>query len=79
MAVSPTPAELAAEAKCFLCMDNRTLLAVQTYLIASTANAVAETSMDPSTLANLARCYSCLTEEQMLQIQVYLLCAILNA
>lgn len=75
----PTASQLAASSKCFTCLDDKTQMAVQTYLLATTANSVAGTSMDPATLARAAKCFACLTKEQQLQVQLYLLCAILNA
>lgn len=75
MAISCNTDDLAAVAKCFSCLPPRTLLEVQTYLLALIAGA----STDPNTLAVQAKCFSCLDAPTLQQVRVYLLCQIATA
>lgn len=67
--------DLAALAKCFSCLDWKTQMEVQTYLLALIANQ----STDPNTLAAAAKCFSCLDPKTLLEVKVYLLCQIVNS
>lgn len=74
MAVSCTPEDLAAAAKCYTnCLSTETMLAVQTYLLA----VIAGGSTDPAVLVQEAKAFQALRGRQ-LEVQSYLLCQIVN-
>lgn len=75
MSISCDTNDLAGAAKCFSCLPPRTLLEVQTYLLALIAGA----STDPNTLALQAKCFTCLDTATLQQVRVYLLCQIATA
>lgn len=79
MAIDCSPQGLATAAQQFeCCIPDGAHLAVQTYLLAQIANALAGTSTDPKVLANLATCFRCLDGNQA-SVQTFLLCAITTA
>lgn len=70
MAIACEPTELAALAKCFLCMTQDEIEAVKTYLLATLAGG----SLDPETLLAEAKCFQCIDRETARNLQNYLLC-----
>jgi hypothetical protein len=74
MAISCTPQDLAAEAKCYCFADKRLSSSVMIYLLAQLAG-------DTSTPAELARksaCFCISDQKSRDAVIVYLLCAIVN-
>ncbi len=74
MAISCTPADLAAAAKCFQCLPSEQKQWIDTYLLA----VIAGGSTDPNTLANAAKCFQCIPEGALPRVMAYLLCQIVN-
>lgn len=72
MAISCTPADLAAAAKCFQCLPSEQKQWIDTYLLA----VIAKGSTDPNTLALAAKCFQCIPPGMLRRIQAYLLCQI---
>lgn len=72
MPVSCDPTDLAAAAKCFICLDVAQREAIKTYLLA----VIAGGSTDPNTLMEAAKCFVCIPPDKQKQIQTYLLCQI---
>lgn len=72
MAISCTPADLAAAAKCFQCLPSEQKQWIDTYLLA----VIAKGSTDPNTLALAAKCFQCIPSGMLRRIQAYLLCQI---
>jgi len=76
MAVSCVPADLAENARCFVCnLSPGELESIKIYLLA----VIAGGSLDPQTLATEAECFSCLTPGEAQNVELYLLCNIVNA
>lgn len=75
MAISCEPMDVAALARCFLCLDRNERDAVKTYLLAVLAGG----SLDPATLLAEAKCFQCIDAETALNLQNYLLCQAVNA
>ena len=73
MAISCTPSDLAAAAKCF-CFDAKTMAEVKLYLLAQIAGLGART---PAQLADAAKCY-CFDPVTAKKVEAYLLCQIVN-
>ncbi len=70
------PSDLVSEAKCFECLSEKEMLAIQTYLLAQ-INAGATT---PTALwaAAVAAGFGKVSEKELLAMQVYLMCQIVN-
>lgn len=72
MAISCTPADLAAAAKNFQGLPSEQKQWIDTYLLA----VIAGGSTDPNTLALAAKCYQCIPPGMIRRVQAYLLCQI---
>ncbi len=78
MAITCTPQALITGATCFDCIPAGYRGAVENYLLAQIANAIAGTSTDPNTLSRLAACFECQPVSLQLAIQDYLICQVVN-
>jgi len=75
MPATCTPEALAEAAKCFECLDEKSQLGIQTYLLA----VIAGGSTDPNVLAAAAKKFQGVSDRGLLAIQDYLLCQLVNA
>lgn len=75
MAVSCTPADLMAAAKCIACLTPHQQLIVQTYLLA-VINGSATDKNGVNALLAASKCFGCLTTKQLETVQAWLLCQI---
>lgn len=76
---APTPAEAAADSRCFTCLSDKQLTAMSVYLLGQIlleSNPMADVS--PAAIAEASRCFLCLSGKQLIASNVYLLTQIFN-
>lgn len=73
MAVDCTPQAVASDARCFTCVPEKALLAMQVYLL----QAIANNAMTVQELMDASACFrDCMTGKALYGAMVYLLCQI---
>lgn len=70
--MSCEPNDLTELAKCFQCLDEKSAMAVELYLLA----VIAGVSPDPSALVTASAAFQGLSTQQNASVQTYLLCQI---